>query len=144
MNHEKTSIYILKCIVIFVGMASIVVRCVLKAEYINGYMAVVNTISVIISINILLMDLYAKAREKYRIEKERDNILKISSIKNKVMVIYIMIFLLNGLILMLLGLFFFFQQKDLSLYNDVLGILSLILAISYDIVDDIMVAFIIR
>lgn len=144
MNHEKTLIYILKCIVIFVGIASLIVRCILDENYINGYMAVVNTISVIISVNILLMDLYAKARGKYRIEKEKDNILKIASIKNKVMIIYIMIFLMNGLMLMLLGIFLYLQQQDISLYNDILGISSLILAISYDIVDDIMVAFIIR
>lgn len=144
MNHEKTLINILKCIVIFVGIASLIVRCILDENYINGYMAVVNTISVIISVNILLMDLYAKARGKYRIEKEKDNILKIASIKNKVMIIYIMIFLMNGLMLMLLGIFLYLQQQDISLYNDILGISSLILAISYDIVDDIMVAFIIR
>lgn len=144
MNHEKTLIYILKCIVIFVGIASLIVRCILDENYINGYMAVVNTISVIISVNILLMDLYAKSRGKYRIEKEKDNILKIASIKNKVMIIYIMIFLMNGLMLMLLGIFLYLQQQDISLYNDILGISSLILAISYDIVDDIMVAFIIR
>ena len=144
MNHEKTHIYILKCIVVFVGIASLIVRCNLIPDYINGYMAVVNTISIIISINILLMDLYAKARKRYQDGKDKDNILMISRIKNKVMLIYIMIFLLNGLMLMLLGLFFYFQKGNMSLYNDILGIISLILAISYDVVNDIVVVFIIR
>lgn len=144
MNYEKTSINIVKCIVVFAGIAAVIGRCSLKPEYVNGYMVVVNTVSVIISINILLMDLYAKAKRKYHIEKEKGNVLKISKIKNKIMIIYIMIFLMNVLILTLFGVFLFFEREDIALYNDVLGIISLVLAISYDIVNDIIAVFIVR
>lgn len=142
MNHEKTSIYIFKCIVVIVGIASLITRCILKAEYIDIYMAVVNSISILISINIFLLDLYAKVREKYKVVKEKTNILRTSSIKNKAMIIYVMIFVLNVIVLILLAMFYFLRQKNIALCNDILGISSLIFAISYDAINDILVAFI--
>lgn len=142
MNHEKTSIYIFKCIVVIVGIASLITRCILKAEYIDIYMAVVNSISILISINIFLLDLYAKVREKYKVAKEKNNILRTSSIKNKAMIIYVMIFVLNVIVLILLAMFYFLRQKNIALCNDILGISSLIFAISYDAINDILVAFI--
>ena len=141
MNHEKTSIYIFKCIVVIVGIASLITRCILKAEYIDIYMAVVNSISILISINIFLLDLYAKVREKYKVAKEKNNILRTSSIKNKAMIIYVMIFVLNVIVLILLAMFYFLRQKNIALCNDILGISSLIFAISYDAINDILVAF---
>lgn len=141
MNHEKTSIYIFKCIVVIVGIASLITRCILKAEYIDIYMAVVNSISILISINIFLLDLYAKVREKYKVTKEKNNILRTSSIKNKAMIIYVMIFVLNVIVLILLAMFYFLRQKNIALCNDILGISSLIFAISYDAINDILVAF---
>ena len=142
MNHEKTSIYIFKCIVVIVGIASLITRCILKADYIDIYMAVVNSISILISINIFLLDLYAKVREKYKVAKEKNNILRTSSIKNKAMIIYVMIFVLNVIVLILLAMFYFLRQKNIALCNDILGISSLIFAISYDAINDILVAFI--
>lgn len=142
MNHEKTSIYIFKCIVVIVGIASLITRCILKAEYIDIYMAVVNSISILISINIFLLDLYTKVREKYKVAKEKNNILRTSSIKNKAMIIYVMIFVLNVIVLILLAMFYFLRQKNIALCNDILGISSLIFAISYDAINDILVAFI--
>ena len=141
MNHEKTSIYIFKCIVVIVGIASLITRCILKAEYIDIYMAVVNSISILISINIFLLDLYAKVREKYKVAKEKNNILRTSSIKNKALIIYVMIFVLNVIVLILLAMFYFLRQKNIALCNDILGISSLIFAISYDAINDILVAF---
>ena len=129
MNHEKTSIYIFKCIVVIVGIASLITRCILKAEYIDIYMAVVNSISILISINIFLLDLYAKVREKYKVVKEKTNILRTSSIKNKAMIIYVMIFVLNVIVLILLAMFYFLRQKNIALCNDILGISSLIFAV---------------
>lgn len=142
MNHEKTSIYIFKCIVVIVGIASLITRCILKADYIDIYMAVVNSISILISINIFLLDLYTKVREKYKVAKEKNNILRTSSIKNKAMIIYVMIFVLNVIVLILLAMFYFLRQKNIALCNDILGISSLIFAISYDAINDILVAFI--
>ena len=142
MNHEKTSIYIFKCIVVIVGIASLITRCILKADYIDLYMAVVNSISILISINIFLLDLYTKVREKYKVAKEKNNILRTSSIKNKAMIIYVMIFVLNVIVLILLAMFYFLRQKNIALCNDILGISSLIFAISYDAINDILVAFI--
>ncbi len=144
MNHEKTLINILKCIVVCVGIASLFTRCVLEAKYINTYMAFVNIISFIISVNILLLTLYSKLRKKYSVEKEKNNILKITKMKNKVMIVYIMIFVLNVIMLILLAIVYFFIKSDKALCNDLLGISSLILAIAYDVMDDILVEFIIN
>ena len=95
-----------------------------------------------LSINIFLLDLYAKVREKYKVAKEKNNILRTSSIKNKAMIIYVMIFVLNVIVLILLAMFYFLRQKNIALCNDILGISSLIFAISYDAINDILVAFI--
>lgn len=81
MSYEKTVIKILKCIVIIVGCVTLVIRCFLKTEYVNAFMAVVNSASFLVSVNILLIDLYNKFRNIYKEKKDEENFIKTE--KNK-------------------------------------------------------------
>ncbi|MEE1444525.1 MAG: hypothetical protein UGF43_13075 [Blautia sp.] len=142
MSYEKTVIKILKCIVIIVGCVTLVIRCFLKTEYVNAFMAVVNSASFLVSVNILLIDLYNKFRNIYKEKKDEENFIKTEKIKVVTMMTYIMIFISEIIFISLFVAIYLFSNLDKALCNDLIGILSLIMAISYDLFNDIIVAMV--
>lgn len=142
MNYEKTTIKILQWIVVIAGIIVIGIRCCVKESYINICMAVVNVISFGVSLNILLMDLYIRFKQKYNKYKMKRAFLKMKKIRNVAMFSYLCIFLLNFLLVMVVLYYYFLRKMNIALYNDVFGIISLILAISYDVINRFFVAII--
>ena len=142
MSYEKTVIKILKCIVIIVGCVTLVIRCFLKTEYVNAFMAVVNSASFLVSVNILLIDLYNKFRNIYKEKKDEENFIKTEKIKVVTMMTYIMIFISEIIFISLFVAIYLFSNLDKALCNDLIGILSLIMAISYYLFNDIIVAMV--
>lgn len=142
MNHEKTAIKILKCIVIIVGIFALVIRCFLENQYINFYMAIVNSVSFAVSTNILLIDLYDKFRKAYKDEVYKVNLIKSEKIKIVAMKAYLLIFICEIIMAILIVKIYFFSNLNMALCNDLLGIASLILAISYDMFNDVGVAIV--
>ena len=142
MSYEKTVIKILKCIVIIVGCVTLVIRCFLKTEYVNAFMAVVNSASFLVSVNILLIDLYNKFRNIYKEKKDEENFIKTEKIKVVTMMTYIMTFISEIIFISLFVAIYLFSNLDKALCNDLIGILSLIMAISYDLFNDIIVAMV--
>lgn len=132
----------MKCIVIIVGCVTLVIRCFLKTEYVNAFMAVVNSASFLVSVNILLIDLYNKFRNIYKEKKDEENFIKTEKIKVVTMMTYIMIFISEIIFISLFVAIYLFSNLDKALCNDLIGILSLIMAISYDLFNDIIVAMV--
>ena len=135
MNNNY-SINILKTFVLFGSCVAVFGRKIVPTMYVNYYMAVINVISFIVSYNIFLIDIYNELKKVY-LEKKDYSIKQ--NAQRVVMIVYISIFIINiGAWLFLLNTYYS-QRYDLALINDILGITSLGLAITYDFISKFIV-----
>lgn len=132
------SVNILKMFILFGSVAALFGRRVIDAQYINYYMAVINVISFIVSYNIFLIDVYLNLKRRYI--EYKDEYINVNS-ANVVMIVYILIFVINILIWCYLYNKYIFSGCDYALMNDILGILSLCLALTSDFIREFIVRF---
>ena len=140
MNYEKTINKVLQWSIILIGIFVVFIRCCVQDEYVNICMTIVNFSSFGVSINILLMDLYSRFKKIYRKNIKKNNIVKIKKMQGIAIFSYLSIFAFNLVYLIWIIYFCIFKKGDVMLCNDVLGIISLIVSISGDVLNSIVVA----
>lgn len=132
-KESLISTHILKVAILIGSGLSLILRYDIEEMYVNLYMGIVNTLSFIVSYNILLVSTYQKIKEQY--EDHKTNSIKPNA-KNAVMVSYIFIFLINIVIWIILWYIYTKKNIDYALVNDTLGILSLCLALTTDFLSE--------
>ena len=131
---------IIKFIVIVSCICGIGFRIAIPEEYINYYMAGINVLSFLVTINLFLMECYTKLKREYHIVKENLNVIRKKRAEEGIMKYYLSIYLINSILIAILIYFYFFSLKGkIDVLNDVLGIVSLGMAISSDLIVEITV-----
>ena len=118
-----------KFFILFGSVIAILVRQNIAPSFVNPYMAIVNTISFILSYNIILAEIYTNLKTEYN---KLNGTLAKDRIAKYIMLLYIGIFVLNMIIWIIIFKKYLSPICDLALLNDILGILSLCLALTGD------------
>ena len=108
-------------------------------QYVNYYMAGVNTLSFFVAINLLFMECYTGLKKEYKDIHESLNIIKKEKVKNGIRIFFLGIFVSDVLLIILLLTLYYTLCAKMAVLNDILGIISLGLAVSTDLLQQIIV-----
>lgn len=116
-------------------------RISIPNQYVNYYMAGVNILSFFIAINLLLMECYVGLKKEYKdIRKELEiNVIRDERVKNGIRKFFLGIFGSNVIMVVFLIGIYGYLYKRMAVLNDILGIFSLGLAVSSDLIEEIVV-----
>lgn len=141
MNKTNISFKIIKFIVIIGCCIGVVFRISIPDQYINYYMAGVNVLSFFIAINLLLMECYVGLKKEYK-DKRKEleiNVIRAERVKNGIRKFFLGIFGSNVIMVVFLIGIYGYLCKRMAVLNDILGIFSLGLAVSSDLIEEIVV-----
>lgn len=119
----------------------VVFRISIPDQYINYYMAGVNVLSFFIAINLLLMECYVGLKKEYK-DKRKEleiNVIRAERVKNGIRKFFLGIFGSNVIMVVFLIGIYGYLCKRMAVLNDILGIFSLGLAVSSDLIEEIVV-----
>lgn len=139
MSKTNITFRIIKFVVIIGCCIGVIFRIVIPDQYVNYYMAGVNTLSFFVAINLLFMECYTGLKKEYKDIHESLNIIKKEQVKNGIRIFFLGIFVSDVLLIILLLTLYYTLCVKMAVLNDILGIISLGLAVSTDLLQQIIV-----
>lgn len=139
MNNKNITFRIIKFIVIVGCAIGVVFRIVIPFKYVNYYMAGVNVLSFFVAINLFLVECYIELKKEYNEIKEKLNVIRKKGVEDGIMIFYVFIYIMDIIFIFVLIFFYTKFKIKMAVLNDILGIISLGMAISTDLMSKIVV-----